>query len=180
MELDELKSAWNNIEAKPKPIEEMRLMLLENKHPVLKGIRQQMAIEIAAWAVFLLCYYSMFDGDLKPAWINIMLIVSVVLPLIHSVMGYKFARYLVNGTNIRASLQNYLAKVKVYAMVSIISRLFLLAGFLLFFTYGTSFNPGKYVSIAVIILLFLIQLLLLCRLWAKRLKNLRKAVTLFL
>lgn len=179
MELDELKSGWNNIKMPTKPTEEIQLMLLENKHPVLKGIRKQLVIEIIAWSVFLLCYYTMFDGNLKPKWINMILIVSVVLPLIHNLMGYQFARYLVNSNTIRESLENYLSKVKVYATVSITSRLFLMIGFLLFFTYGLHFNTYRYVSLGAIILIFVVQLFLLCKLWAKRLKNLKNAVTAF-
>lgn len=64
-------------------------------------------------------------------------------------MGYRFAKYLVNG------------------------------GLLLFFAYGLNFNTKKYISLAIISLIFLIQLSILYRLWAKRLNNLESAVMVF-
>lgn len=179
MELDELKYAWDTIKTPVKSTDDIKLMLSENRHPVLKKIRKQLTIEIVGWSVFLICYYTMFDGNHKPIWINITLIVSVLLPLIHNLMGYRFAKYLVNGVTIRESLKNYLSKVKIYAIVSIICRLFFVIGLLLFFTYGISFNTQKYASLAIIILIFLIQLSLLYRVWAKRLKSLESIVTIF-
>jgi len=179
MELAELKHAWDTIETPVKSTDDIKLMLSENGHPVLKKIRKQLIIEIIGWSVFLLCYYTMFDGDHKPIWINITLIVSVLLPLIHNLLGYRFAKYLVNGATIKESLKNYLSKVKIYATVSIICRLLFMTGLLLFFTYGVSFNTKKYVSFAIIILIFLVQLSILCRLWAKRWKKLENVVTVF-
>ncbi|WPU96174.1 hypothetical protein SNE25_11660 [Mucilaginibacter sabulilitoris] len=179
MKLDELKYAWGKIETPVKSTDDIRLMLSENRHPVLKKIRKQLTIEMIGWSVFFICYYTMFDGDQKPVWINLTLIVSVLLPLIHNLMGYRFSKYLVNGNTINESLKNYLSKVKVYATVSIICRFFFATGLLVFFTYGLSFNTKKYISLGVIILIFLIQLSILYRLWAKRLKKLENAVTVF-
>jgi hypothetical protein len=176
MELDELKSAWKNIEIPAKTTEEIQLMLLENKHPVLKKIRMQLTVEIIIWSIFLFCYYTMFDGDKKPVIINIILISGIFLSLVHNLMGYRSTKYLVNGITIKESLESYLSGVKRYAIVSVLSRVLLMIGFILFFTYGIHFNAGKYVSLAVIILIFLIHLLLLYRLWAGRLKSLRISV----
>ena len=179
MELTELKQVWDTVEIPVKSTDNIKLMLSENNHPVLKKIRKQLTIEIIGWSVFLICYYSMFDGDHKPMWTNIILVVSVLLPLIHNLMGYRFVKYLVNGVTIKESLKNYLSKVKVYAIVSIICRVFFVIGLLVFFTYGLSFDTNKYISLAIIILIFLIQVLLLYKLWAKRLKMIEKAVAIF-
>lgn len=176
MELQELKSVWNRIETPAKTIEDLQLMLLENKHPVLKGIRKQITIEIFGWLVFILCYYTLFDGDRKPIWINTILIVSVLLPLLNNFMGYRFAKYLVKGATVSKSLAIYLAKLKTYAYVSVILRLVFVTGLVLFFTFGLNFNTGKYVSFALIILIFTVQLFLLYKLWVKRLNRLETAV----
>ena len=45
MELNQLKSAWQGMGGPNKNNEELRKMLQENRHPVLKGIRLQMIIE---------------------------------------------------------------------------------------------------------------------------------------
>jgi len=179
MEFNELKSTWNTVRTPTISTTEIQAMLSENRHPVLKGIRKQLTIEIIGWCIFLSCYYTLFDGNLKPLWINILLVLSVLLPLIHNLMGYRFAKYLVHGANIHESLKNYLSKVKIYAIISIISRQIYLAGLLLFFTYGLSFTTSRYVLLAVISLVFLIQLLLSGRIWAKRLKNLGNAIAIF-
>lgn len=173
MEIDDLKLAWDKAPMPEKTAEEIKLMLSENRHPVLKGIRKQAAIEIAGWFVFLLCYYTMFDGGNKPLWLNMILVSAVLWPLIHNLMGYRFEKYLVKGNNIRESLINYLANVKVYAWVSIISRVLFAVGLLLFFTYGIKFNAAKYLSLAIIVLLFIVQLALLGNLWVKRLNKLQ-------
>jgi hypothetical protein len=180
MDITELKHTWDTIRTPVKSVDDIKLMLSENRHPVLKEIRIQLTIEIIGWSVFLICYYTMFDGDRKPIWINLILIVSVLLPLVHNLMGYRFAKYLVNGTTIKESLKNYLSKVKIYAAVSIICRFLFIIGLLIFFTYGLNFNTKKYLLLTMIILLFLlIQLSVLYRLWSKRLKKLEKTMTIF-
>jgi hypothetical protein len=55
MELDELRSAWSSVNAPAKSNEELQLMLKENKHPVLKGIRRQLMIELTCWFAFIAC-----------------------------------------------------------------------------------------------------------------------------
>ena len=179
MELTDLKNTWGIVKTPVKSAEDIQLMLLQNKHPVLKKIRRQLTVEIIGWSIFLLCYYTMFDGHYKPVWINIALIVSVLLSLIHNFMGFRLAKYPLNGATIKQSLKNYLHKVKIYAAISIICRALFIVGLLVFFTYDLSFNSKKYISLALIILIFLIQLFMLYRLWATRRKNLEAAVTAF-
>jgi len=177
MKIDELKTAWNEIETPAKSAEEIKLMLQENRHPVLKGIRKQVIIELIGWSVFLACYYSMFDGGNKPLWMNVLLVVCVLFPLIHNLMSYGFTKYLIKGDTIRESVNNYLSNVKIYAGVSVISRALFASGLLLFLTYGIKFNEAKYFSLGVIVLLFLVQLGLLVNLWIKRLNKLNAIVT---
>lgn len=179
MELNELKSTWNTVKTPVISTSEIHSMLSENKHPVLKGIRKQLTLEIIGWGILVTCYYSMFDGDKKPVWINIFLVLSILLPVIHNLMGYRFSKYLVQGTNIQESLKNYLYKVKIYAIVSVISRQTYLIGLLLFFTYGLSFNNSKYISLVVIGLIFIIQLVVIVGIWAKRLKSLGNSLNYF-
>ena len=176
MEIDELKSVWNEASTPDKTNEEIKLMLSENRHPVLKGIRRQAAIEIAGWSVFLVCAYSVFDGVNKPLWVNILLALSVVWAILHNLMAYRFAKYLVKGNNIKTSLLNYLSNVKLYARISVTSRVLFAAGLLLFFTYNIHFNTSKYCSLAFIVLIFAAQVRLLYRLWHQRLVKLNKAV----
>lgn len=176
MELDALKSTWNKVDSPIKTPEEIQQMLRENNHPVLKGIRKQLWIEIMGWSAFLLIYYTMFDGDQKPFFVNILLVVSVLFALVHNLTGYELAKHLSFGTSVKASLQHYLSKVKTYARISIASRVLLVAGFLLFFTYNISFSLTKYISMALVLVAFIIQLIVLFRMWQSRLKKLKASI----
>jgi hypothetical protein len=179
MELDQLKSTWNKAETPAKTNEELKAMLLESQHPVLKGIRKQFVIEITGWSAFLICYYTMFDGDQKPLLVNLILVVAVLCSLIHNLSGYSFSRYLIDGSNIKASLESYFSKIKTFAVVSVCTRLLFMAGFLLFFTYNIQFNATKYLLLAAVAVVFLAQLLWLGRLWAKRLQTLHRTIGTF-
>ncbi|WP_214226097.1 hypothetical protein [Pedobacter sp. B4-66] len=176
MEPDQLKLAWNTIQTPVKTNKELSSMLIESKHPVLKDIRKQFTIEIIGWSVFLLCYYTMFDGDQKPVAINVLLVVSMLFALIHNILGYNFSKYLINGDTIKLSLERYLSKIKVYAAISISSRVVLITGFLVFFTYNINFTTSKYVLLAGVIAVSLVQLRWLFVLWSKRLKVLGKTI----
>jgi hypothetical protein len=180
MELDELKADWNSIAVPTKKTEEMQLMLSENRHPVLKGIRQQLTIEIVGWSAFLLCYYSMFDGEDKPWFVNLLLIAAVLFAIVHNLIGYRFSKYLIKGIDIKTSLENYLLKVKIYAFTSVAARVIFIAGFLLFFSYNISFNETKLYLMIVVLLVCLVQLTLLAILWNGRLRKLKAAVAAFL
>ena len=175
MELDELKSAWDSVNVPAKSNEELQLMLKENNHPVLKGIRRQLIIELSCWLTFIACYYTMFDGDRKPIFLNLVLIACVMFLIVHNLMGYYFSKYLVNGTGIKLSIQSYLVKVKWYAGVSVFARFLYAAGLLLFLTYGIHFNKGKYNLLGVVIVVFAVNLFWLYQLWAKRLRQLKEA-----
>lgn len=179
MELHELKSVWKATQTPAVPTADLQHMLSENKHPVLKSIRKQITIEMVAWCIFLLCYYTMFDGDRKPSWINALLVLSVLLPLGHNVLGYRLAKHIVYENNLYDSLKKRLVKVRVYVILSIISRQVYLAGLLLFFTYGISFNNEKYIPAVMISLFFILQLWMSISMWNKRLRKLRDTIASF-
>ncbi len=65
MELDALQSIWQHSDQAPKTTTEIKTMMLERTHPVLKRIRRQLIIESIAFAFFLVTYYNFFDGDKK-------------------------------------------------------------------------------------------------------------------
>ncbi len=179
MELNELKSTWDAVKTPTISAIEFQNMLSENKHPVLKALRKQFAIEITGWFIFIAFYYSMLDGAEKPLWINLLLIFSILLPFVHNLMGYRLSKNLVYGSNIYESLKNFLSKVKAYAIVSIISRQIYLMGLLIFLTYGTNIDSNKYLSLIIIITFFLLQLVVLFNIWKKRLKSLENTIATF-
>jgi len=177
MEFDELQSVWKGLKPPAKTDEEIKEMLKENKHPVLKSIRKQFTIEIAGWLAFLMCYYTMFDGSNKPFFVNITLIIAVLTPLIHNLYGYNFARYLGNAPTIKISLEKYMHRMTIYMIRSIVSRIIFLCGLMLFFSYNINFNTPKYfVLVAMILLLILIQAFFLYKIWSKRIADIRETL----
>ena len=176
MEFDEMKAAWKSATAVPKTNEEISSMIREYRHPVLKGIRKQTAMEFAGWSAFLICYYSMFDGDKKPGFINLILIAVVMISLLHNLYSYTLAKNLVAGSNLSASLAVYIKKIAVFRNCSLAARALLMMGLILFFTYGTHFTTIKYESLAGLCLVFLCLLWLLYRTWTNRLKKLRQTL----
>ncbi len=94
-------------------------------------------------------------------------------------MGYNFTRYLVNGVTLKESLAAYLSNIKMYAVVSVVSRLLFAAGFIVFFTYGLALNQSRYYALAILVIIFAIQLFALHRIWAKRISKLKVALNNF-
>ena len=173
MELDEMKSYWNAGVTDQKSNEEIRLMFKENRHPVLKGIRQQITIELLGFTAFLLCYYSMFDGQDKPMVINIMLVTALLAQLMHHLYGYLLTKNMVSDASISVSLSVFIRKFSAYVFGSLLLRASLLAAIVIFFTYNTHFSTFRYYCLVAICLIFLMQLLLQYRIHAKRIVHLR-------
>lgn len=177
MELDELKSSWNSTISQPKTENELGLMLKENRHPVLKRIRKQIIIETAGWSVLLLCYYSMFDGADKPLIANAILIIAVLAALLHNLTGYNFSKSLVTDGDIKTSLQAYLKKVKLYATASIMLRVIFVGGLLTFFCWNVNIDSRRLLLLGAGLALLAMQLIVLGRVWANRLKALSNSVS---
>ncbi|MCW3091161.1 MAG: hypothetical protein JWP81_2230 [Ferruginibacter sp.] len=176
MEQDQLKSAWNNLGGENKKKEELKKMISENRHPVLKGIRLQMIIEMVAWIFFLVFYYDMFDGEQKPFYLNILLVTAVLLLLTHSFLGYLSAKKPVNGNDLKQSLVNYLAKIRRYALISVASRAFSFVCLLFFFTATISFTTQKYWLLGIILVILGLQVFFLSRIWGSRIKKIQLVV----
>lgn len=176
MEPDNLKSAWKNMATTNRSAEALQGMIRENKHPVLKGIRRQMIIEILSWIIFLVVYYDFFDGHRKPFYVNLLLVAAVGFVLIHSVWGYLFTRNLAKGNNLIQSLENYLAGMKRYAIVSVASRVVTILALLLFFTAVIKVDTFKYLVLGGLLLVVVFQAILLSRIWLKRIKHLQESI----
>src|SRR5436189_4576238 len=103
MELEDLKSEYQNAGKASLSKENIQKMIVENNHRVLKGIKIQLLIETVLWAIFLSVYYNIFDGHLKsPLW-NALLVVSVIFILAHNVLGFQIMGNPINGEAILES-----------------------------------------------------------------------------
>lgn len=177
MELDELLQDWKNVPYPAKNQATLSTMLKEANHPVLKQIRIQLVIELAGWMAFILLSYAMFDAHKRPIWIVLISLSSLLAPIIHHFVFYRLTRESIGGDNLRLSMHNYMAKLKRYALVNLLLRICLFAGLLLFFTYGLKLNTRRLTSGIVILSIFTIQLILLSKLWKKRISRLANTLS---
>jgi hypothetical protein len=168
MELDNLKSAYQNAGKAMLSKENIQRMIAEDNNPVTKSIKKQLLIETVLWAIFLAVYYNIFDGHLKsPLW-NILLVLSIIFILAHNALGFQIIRHPINGETILESLKNYQNKIKNYAVVSIVTRVLAIAILLGYFISTIQFTKEKFISLGFIALIFPVQIYLLHLVWAKR------------
>jgi hypothetical protein len=174
MAQDLLKTAWQGMNTETKNYNDLQHMVREKTHPVLKGIRKQLIIEIAAFTIFLVVYYDFFDGDKKPWWANLLLVSAMVFVIVYNLVGYWLTQRRIKGSTLQQSLGDQLNKMKTYAVAFMASRTLAIASLLIFFGSVISFNTTKYWIMAGILLTVLIQLGLLSWIWLARIRRLRK------
>lgn len=179
MELDALQSIWQNDNPAPRTNAELSAMMRERTHPVLKRIRWQLIIESIAFSFFLFAYYDLFDGDQKPFYVNVLLVTAMLFALMHNVIGYRLAKGGIDGSDIKQALRNQLSKLRMYALISVISRV-LVAGCLLFFFVSIiTFTTAKYWLLVAIVLIFIIQVALLSGIWQARIRQIKNVLDAF-
>ncbi|MGK6353454.1 hypothetical protein [Parapedobacter sp. DT-150] len=176
MENDALKSAWRGVDTPPKSSTELKSIMQERTHPVLKGIRRQLTIEIVGFTGFLLVYYDFFDGDRKPAYANVLLVSAMLFVIIHNSMGYMLTKRGIEGNNIKQSLEDRFSKMKTYAMVSVVTRMAAAACLWFFFVSVMKFDTGRYWMLVVVVLLVGVQIGILSRIWMGRIRRMKEAM----
>jgi hypothetical protein len=173
MDEDILRSAWRGMAPTPKTNAAIKNMMRESAHPVLKRIRKQLIIETLAFTLLLFVYYDFFDGHRKPLIANVLLVTALLFAIIHNILGYVLTRRPVMGNTIKASLTAHYTTLRKFAVVSVGCRVLLAGCLLLFFTQVIKFTPEKYWMLATILVVFMVQLVLLWRMWMKRLAQLK-------
>ncbi|RPE08467.1 hypothetical protein EGT74_15590 [Chitinophaga lutea] len=161
--------------ATPKKQEELKGMLLEGRHPVLRQLRRQVVIEVSLFTAFLLMYYSIFDGDRKPVLFNVLLVVGVLFVIGHSIFGYFNSRRAIRTGNLREALNVRLKELKTYAWMSVLFRSVSTVFILLYFSMGigvSDFTMEKQVILLGAILILVIQLGVKTNMWLRRIRRL--------
>lgn len=177
MELDNLISDYQNAGKTPLSKENFKKMIYENNHFITKGIKRQLLIETTLWAIFLAVYYNIFDGHLKSALWNILLVISVILILVHNALGFQIFSNPINGETILESLKKYQIKIQHYAVISIVTRILAIVILLGYFISTITFKPEKSISLGIIALILPIQIYILNRIWSKRIKRINSLFT---
>lgn len=176
MEQNALISAWQAVGATPKNTSELKSMIQERRHPVLRRIRRQLLIETLAFTAFLFVYYDFFDGNRRAVYINGLLVGAMLLAIAHNIMGYILTKHPIKGDNIIQSLKDHLFKMKMYVAASVVIRALMAACLLLFFASVITFNANKYWVLIGVIVLLIVQLVLLSGIWFKRIRQIKEII----
>lgn len=172
MEIDNLKSVWQEISTPQKNTEELNLMLKKNSHPILASIKKQIVIEALGFTAFLFCYFTMFNGADKPLVGNLIIVAAILLQLFYNYRGFLMQSNFRSSTNLTSDLQNFTVKLKTYRTEVLLARTFFAFGIIAFFTYNINFSESKWLALAVISIIFSVQLGFLYRIWSKRINRL--------
>ena len=176
MELDDIKQAWRDVPGKGRDLSQLEGMLRQKSYPVLSASRRQLIVESLGFAVFLFCYYSMFDGMERPLWANGILICSLLLQLFYGYRGYVLQARARSGRNLLTDLLDFGIRLRAYRREMVVARGCFAAGLLLFFCYGLDVSGARAWALGLILAGFVVQLLLLYRAWSKRIARLDRTL----
>ena len=142
-------------------------------HTSIKKIRTKLVIETIILVFFLFIYYDWFDGDKKPFYANLSLVVGLLLYISNHVIGYFAIIRPIRGANLKLSIQNYLIRVKHLSISSIIITSLYSLSIIIFFTSVITFTKEKGLLL-VFSLVVVSQLIFLSfRMWREWIKNLK-------
>lgn len=176
MELNDLKSNWQNAGGAFKSEADLLKMTKLTHHPSLKKIRKKLIAESIFLAVFLVVYYDWFDGDKKPFYANMVLAAGLLLYLANDMIGYFAIVKPISGLNLKLSITNYLARIKRLAVFSLFSSFLYSVCIIVFFTSLIHFTREKrFLLLGLSVILFQVMLWSF-RVWTKWIKNLRQQV----
>lgn len=176
MELENFRSDWQRMDTPSISHEQLHNMIRENRHPVIKQIQWQLLIETVGWGIFLIVYYDFFDGDQRPFYSNLLLVLGAVLLLLHHGISYWASRNIAGGTDVKRSLENYLRKMHLAAKTDVLIRVMAVAALLLFFTGGITLTFNKYGLIVILVLLTAFQIRMLYKVWMRKINKLKKVL----
>ncbi|GAB3925674.1 hypothetical protein [Mucilaginibacter myungsuensis] len=168
MEIEELRKEWKSIKTPQIDLDRLKDMTIEKSHPVLSGIRKQLTMELIGWSAVLIICFTGLDADAKTMLANAILIISVTIPMLFNIYGYKLSKEFIAGPDITSSLQNQIRSLKRFAVTSVLLRIMLIAGVGYFFLSNININPGKLMLLGAGSVLLLLPLYLLVRIWTKR------------
>ena len=176
MENDKLKAIWKTVNPPLKNKVELTAMFKEGNHPTLKTIKKQALFELLGFTLFLFCYYSMFDGEANPLFINVILIVAIAVNMLHHFRGYRLQQKFRTSQNLKEDLKSFVTRLKSYQLETLLSKIICATGLTLFFTNGIQMNQQKWWAVVAIVIFFLIQLALLTSIWAKRVGKIKTII----
>ena len=177
MELNELKSGWQNAGAVTKTEASFQKMTQFRNNPSLKKIRRKFLAETMGLSVFLFVYYDWFDGDKKPFLVNVFLVTGLVLYILNDIIGFVSLNKLINGTSLSQSLRNYLNRVKRLFMLSVITSTLYSIALIFFFTSVIDFTQTKIILLAGLVIIMTVMIILSIKTWKERIRKLEQQMS---
>lgn len=154
MELNELKSGWQNAGGNYRTEADLERMTKLNKHPALKRIRTKLIIQTSMVSLFLIVYYDWFDGDQKPLYANLLLFTGALLYILNDVIGYISLAKSVMKETLQSSVQHLLGRVKRLSRLSlIVSFLYSVCLFAFFLSVVTFTKEKSFILLGMILVL---------------------------
>lgn len=176
MELNEMKSHWQNAGSPSKSEADLQKMTRIMNHPSLKKMKRKLIIESIGLAIFLFVYYDWFDGDKKPFFANMFLAGSLLLYIVNDLIGFISITRLVMGTNLRLSIQNYLKSINRLFVFSMLTALLYSIALVAFFASVINFTEKKMMVLGAIIIILILMTVLSFNIWNGRIKKLKQQV----
>lgn len=176
MELNDLKSQWQNAGGDFKSEEDLQRMTKITNHPSIKKIRTKLVIETIVLVFFLFIYYDWFDGDKKPFYANLSLVAGLVLYIFNDVVGYIVTLKPIRGANLKLSIENYLMRIQRLSVSSIIITFLYSISIIIFFTSVITFTKEKGLLLVISSVVVLQLILLSFKMWRTWIKNLKLQV----
>jgi hypothetical protein len=176
MKLNDLKLAWQNAGGEFKSKTELSDLTRITHHPTLKKIRRRLIAETIFLLFFLVIYYDWFDGDQKPLYANLVLVLGLLLYIGNDVIGYISIANPIHGSNLKLSISSYFSRIKLLAVFSLAFSFLYSICLMVFFTSVIHFTREKrFLLVALAIILF--QLIFWSfRVWSRRIKSLQEQV----
>jgi hypothetical protein len=176
MELENLKSGWLTAGSTLKNEADLLKMTKITNHPSLKRVRRKLLIETLLLIFLLVVYYDWFDGDKKPFYANLLLVLGLLLYIANDALGYISLLRPVRGINLKLSIENYLGSVKRLSVFSLVISFLYGISLIVFFASVIDFTREKRLILLGIIITLFQVLLWSARIWNKRIKALRQQV----
>lgn len=180
MELEELKSDWQNAGIVYRSEDDLQKMTKIKNHPTLKRIRTKLMIETIFYLLFLFVYYDWFDGDKKPVYANVLLVISLLLFIANDVIGYVSIVRRISGADLKNSLGKYLSKIRQLSTLSLICTFLYSISLLVYFSSVIHFTKEKSFILWGILLVMTQLMFWSHRIWRKWIKNLELQVSEFM
>lgn len=173
MNIEELRSDWQSIKTPQIELDRLKDMTIEKSHPVLSRIRKQIIIELIGWTAFFIICVTGLDAEQKSILANAILLLSVTLPIIFNIYGYRLSKEIIAGPDISSSLKNRINALKNFATVSVMLRIILISGVGYFFLSTVNMTQGKLILLGTGSVFLILPLYLLARIWKKRIGKLK-------